>query len=204
MTPEELARLHPRLYHVTAPGAWPSIARSGLLSAARLVAHFDCGPGTLADRRPAEVTLRHSVHGTAILNDNASLHMRKLASCLDDGLTAHDWLAMLNDRVFFWADARGAERLLSARANRARAREVLVFDTLGLVRAHADQVEICPINSGATIHRAARRGRATFAPLLATDYAAWRRRRGLSRPDRIVEVVVRGGVPDIASHRCDV
>ena len=203
MTPEELARLHPKLYHVTTPGAWPSIARSGLLSAAGLVARFEHGHGALADRRAAEVALQHPIHGTAILNDNAPLHMRKLAACLDDGLTAHEWLAMLNHRVFFWVDARGVERLLGARANRERAREVLAFNTLELARAHADRVEICPINSGATIHLPARRGRTTFAPLLATDYTAWRRRRGLSRPDRIVEIVVRSGVPDIGSYRCD-
>ncbi len=202
MTPDELARLHPRLYHVTAPGAWPSIAASGLLSAAGLVAHLEDGHDALADRRAAEVVLRHPIRGTATLNDNAPLHMGKLGSCLDDGLTARDWLAMLNERVFFWVDRGRVERLLGARTNRVRAREVLVFDTLGLVSAHAERVEISPINSGATLRLPPRRGRATFAPLLTTDYAAWQRRRGLSSPDRIVEVVVRGGVPDAGSYRC--
>jgi hypothetical protein len=38
----------------------------------------------------------------------------------------------------------------------------------------------------------ARRGSATFAPLLETDYDQWKRRRGLRSPDRIKEVTVRG------------
>jgi hypothetical protein len=202
MTPEELASRHPLLFHVTSPAAWQSISRLGLLPACDLVELFepDRGrhDGLLAMRRPAEIVLEHPSRGRAILNDNLPLSERALASCLDDGLRPQDWLRLLNQRVFFWADESGLQRLLGARMNRARPREVLVFDTLSLVTAHADRIEICPINSGATIRRPARRGLATFAPLTSTTYETWRRRRG--RLDRILEVVVRGGVPDIARH----
>ena len=109
-----------------------------------------------------------------------------------------DWLRLLNARVFFWADTDGLARLLGARINRARPREVLGFDTLGLARAHAERMELCPINSGSTIRKPARRGLATFTPLLAMEYAQWRRQRG--GRDRILEVVVRGGVPDISRY----
>lgn len=200
MSPDELAALHPKLYHVTTPGAWPSIARHGLLPARGLVALFEHDPGVLGDRRPGEVRLRHPVHGAAILNDNIPLSLAKLESCLDDGLTALDWLALLNDRVFFWVREDGFRSLLGARANRVRAREVVVFDTLSLVGAHADRVEISPINSGATLRKPARRGLATFTPLASISYAAWRRQRPKSSLDTIKEVVVRGGVPDIARH----
>jgi len=205
MTPEDLAGRHPRLFHVTSPGAWESIARHGLLPACDLVALFapDRAPrdDLLATRRPVEVVLDHPLHGQAILNDNLPLSERALAACLDDGLGARDWLRLLNQRVFFWSDESGLQRLLGARLNRGRPREVLVFDTLALVAAHADRVEISPINSGATIRRPARRGLATFTPLDAMTYAAWRRRRG--RLDRIVEVVVRGGVADIRRYLLD-
>ncbi|MFZ5782440.1 MAG: DUF7002 family protein [Pseudomonadota bacterium] len=205
MTPEDLAGRHPRLFHVTSPGAWESIERHGLLPACDLVDLFapDRGPrdDLLATRRPVEVVLDHPLHGQAILNDNLPLSERALAACLDDGLHARDWLRLLNQRVFFWSDEGGLQRLLGARLNRGRPREVLVFHTLALVAAHTDRVEISPINSGATIRRPARRGLATFTPLGAMTYEAWRRRRG--RLDRIVEVVVRGGVPDIQRYLLD-
>ncbi len=115
-----------------------------------------------------------------------------------------DRLALLNARVFFWADAGRLKRLLEATANRECALDVLVVDTLALARAHADRLELCPINSGSTIHKPARRGRGTFTPLLSMAYAAWSQRRGNRTRDKIVEVAVVGGVPDIASYILEV
>ncbi len=202
MSPEDLAARHPTLYHVTSPGMWPSIARHGLLPAAELAHVFGVDAAIQSQlttqRRPAEVPLHHSEHGTAFLTDNIPLSERALSLCLDDGLTPADWLAMLNARVFFWPDRDGLARLLGARANRNRPRQVLAFDTLGLVRAHAARVEISPINSGATIRKPARRGLATYTPLLALSYRDWQRSRG--GRDTVREVVVRGGVVDIAVY----
>ena len=206
MTPEDLSTRHPRLFHVTEPGASASIRRFGLLSTSRLLDLFDLSGNERAalelKRRPAAVPLCHPRYGQAVLNDNLPLSERGLASCLDDGLIPADWLKMLNARVFFWADADGLDRLLTARVNRDRPREVIVVDTLGLARAHADRMELCPINSGATLRRPARRGLATFSPLAAHSYDQWRRLRG--RLDRIREVVVRGGVPDIDRYVLEV
>ncbi len=202
MTPEDLARLHPRLYHVTAPDAWHSIARLGLLPASALLDLFEADPGRrsalVAKPRLVEARLAHPVLGVATLSDNLPLSERALVACLDGGLTPRDWLRLLNERVFFWAGTDGLARLLGARVNRGRPRAVLTVDTLGLARAHAERVEISPINSGSTIRKPARRGPATFTPLMAMDYVDWRRQRG--GRDRILEVVVRGGVPDIARH----
>jgi uncharacterized protein DUF7002 len=203
MTPEELASRHPKLYHVTRPGAWEAISTFGLMPASALLERFEEDQQRRIDlatrRRPAEVELAHPAHGTMILNDNLPLSERALAACLDDGLTPQDWLRMLNERVFFWVDESRVARLLGARMNRARSREVLVFDTLGLVSAHAARVEISPINSGSTLRKPARRGLATFTPVLAKSYREWRRQRGGN--DRIVEVTVRGGVADIKRYR---
>jgi hypothetical protein len=202
VTAEELAELHPRVFHVTTPGAWASIARYGLLSTAVLLDLFEVDDARRAElttrRRPKEVPISHPVRGEAVINDNLPLSERALETCLDDGLQPADWLQALNKRVFFWADESGLQRLLAARMNRGRMREVLVVDTLGLASAYADRMEICPINSGATIRKPARRGLSTFTPLGAMDYTAWRKRRG--GRDRILEVVVRGGVPDIARY----
>lgn len=109
-----------------------------------------------------------------------------LAGCLDGGLTPAHWLALLNRRVFFWSDVKGLARLDGARANRARA------------RAHAERIELSPINSGATIRKPARHGPATFTPLLELSYVQWRRKR--ARHDRIIEVTVLDYVKDIANY----
>jgi len=144
--------------------------------------------------------LIHDVHGEAILNDNRPFHEHKLAAYLDDGLTPQDWLQRLNSKVFFWTDQARLDGLLGARMNRDRPREILVVNTLTLVSAHYGKVAISPINSGSTLRKPARRGEATFASLPEVRWPEWRRRRGKKGPDKIVEVIVEGGVPDIADY----
>ncbi len=206
MSPEELAERHPRLFHVTEPGAWPSIARFGLLSTRRLLDLFVVGAEWRAHlvtrRRPEAVALEHPQYGQVVLNDQRPLSESALRRCLDDGLEPADWIGMLNDRVFFWADEAGLDRLLTARMNRERPRAILVVDTLSLARAHLGRVEISPINSGATLRRPARRGLGTFTPLGAMSFDTWRRKRG--QRDAILEVVIRDAVPDIEQHVKDV
>ena len=205
MSPADLAARHPRLYHVTEPAAWPSIRRHGLLSAAALARLFELSAARrerlLGARRPAAVTLEHPVHGRAVLNDNLPLSEAALERCLDDGLRPSDWLRMLNDQVFFWASPDGVERLLGARMNRHRPRLVLELDTLALAERHARDVRLCPINSGSTIRRPARRGLRTFAPMLEHGWQEWRAMRG--RRDRVLEVTVLERVSGIESLLLD-
>ncbi|MEM7697640.1 MAG: hypothetical protein AAF236_04460 [Verrucomicrobiota bacterium] len=192
MTPEELAEIHPRLYHVAAPTALAGIKRHGLLSARELASKFQLSGerrrAVLERIRPRAITVSHPEHGEAEINDNSPLSEAALLKCLDDELTPSDWLSQLNRRVFFWADQSGLESLLRARFNRDRERLVLVFDTLSLARRYANKIEISPINSGSTIRRPARRGRGTFSSLEAFSYQEWRRLRG--RLDKIKEVTV--------------
>lgn len=202
MTPDELAARHPSLFHVTRLGAWDGIRARGLLPASALLDLFGV-QGAERERverrcRPRAVVLEHPEHGTVEINDQSPMREAALAGCLDDGLAPADWLMLLNRRVFFWSDEAGLARLLGARANRARAVEVLVVDTLALARACSDRMELCPINSGATIRRPARRGLSTFTPLLALPYDEWSRRSG--GRDRILEVTVVGGVVDIGDY----
>ena len=206
MTPDDLARLHPRLYHVTAPGAAAGVRRHGLLCARDALALLEVGEERARElterRRPAGVPVSHPRHGTITINDNVPLSEKALERCLDDGLTPAEWLRMLNGMVFFWPGEAGLRSLLTARLNRDRDREVLVFDTRSLATAHADAVRLSPINSGSTIRRPARRGLATFTPLGRYGYAEWRRLRG--GLDRVREVTVEGSVPDAANHLIEV
>ena len=206
MTPHELAERHPRLYHVTEPGAWTNIKKRGLLSTRHLLDLFELQGEERKQieekRRPSTVRLQHPLYGSVIINDNVPLSEKALLTCLDDNLAPQDWFRSLNERIFFWASKEGLDRLLGARLNRNRAREVLVVDTLSLVRAHADRVELCPINSGATLRKAARRGLKTFSPLSKYTFDEWSRLRG--RRDQILEVVVKDQIKDIVDHTIEV
>ena len=206
MTPAELAAIAPRLYHVTTPGASEAIAEHGLLSTSKLLDLFEIA-GAERDaiesrRRGGSIPIEHPAYGRALITDNLPLSEQALERCLDDGLTPRDWLHMLNSRVFFWPDEAGLRSLLDARVNRSRSREVLVFQTQPLAQRHADRIELSPINSGSTIRRPARRGLATFTPMLAHSYAQWQQLRG--GRDRIREIVVRDAVPDAADFLINV
>lgn len=199
MTPEDLAALHPLLHHVAEPDALPGLQRHGLLPTSRLLDLFDVPRNERVAierrRRPDRVRIEHPVHGHATIADNLPLTEKALTGCLDDGLSPEDWLIELNRRVFFWPTADDLAGHLSARLNRGREKLVLSVDTLALARAHADRIELAAINTGSTIRKPARRGRGTFTPLAAHPYAQWRRLRG--GLDRIREVTVVGGVPDV-------
>ena len=202
MSPEALAARHPRLYHLTLAAAVPGILRYGLLSTASLLDLYEIPAADRLSiegaRRPARIEIHHCVHGTATITDNSPLVLASLATCLDDGLTPTDWLRLLNARAFLWANERGLQTLANAQGNRGRQLAILVIDTLGLAREHQTRIEISAINSGATVRRPPRRGLATFTPLAAYSYADWQKRRG--KRDRIREVTVLGGVPDIAKY----
>jgi hypothetical protein len=143
---------------------------------------------------------------TSLVRDStlSADEQQALLACLDDRWSLSDWIAHLNRHVFFWPGEERLRTLLLARMNRERAREVLVFDTLSLVTTHADRTCLSPINSGATVRNAPRRGAATFAPIGACSWAQWRRLRGMRAPDDIAEVVVRGDVPDASRHLIEV
>jgi hypothetical protein len=205
LSPEDLCARHPRLYHLTDPAALPGILRHGLLPTSKLLSLFELTP---ADREPIErkrraqsVTLTHPTHGRAVITDNLPLSEAALATCLDDGLAPRDWLALLNDRVFFWPDPSSLAIHLNARLNRNRPRLVLVLDTSSVARRHIERMELTAINTGSTIRKPARRGRSTFVPVAAHSYEAWRQLRG--RRDSVKEISVDGGIDDIANHLVD-
>jgi uncharacterized protein DUF7002 len=202
VTPEQLVELYPRLFHMANANSWPAIEAEGLLSTRQLV--DACDPtqavrdAVLRQRRPRSVTLTHPTQGPVIVRDQGPLREDNLRACLDS-ITVQQWLDMLNERVFFWLHPDKLSTLLRARRYRNHEHDVLTVDTGSLLTAHAANIRLSPINSGATIYPSApQRGPGTF--LRIEDYPYQDRRRRRSLKDAIVELAVLDGVPDIIDH----
>ena len=202
MTPDELAARVPKLFHVTDREAWPMIERHGLLTTDQIVDRFvpdrTRAEALRTERRNDFVTVHDGPDGRVTINDNLPLHFANLAPHLDDGLTPHDWLRLLNDRVYFWPRFERGAGFLRAGRRGGRRKLLLTFDTRSLAAAHEGRLDLAPINTGSALRKPARRGRHTFTPASATGWDEWRRRRG--RLDSLAEVSVRGGVPDATDH----
>ena len=197
-TPETFAARFPSLWRLAERGSHEGIRRHGLLSAAQAAARAgrELPPG----RRPGFLDLTLADGTPVAVSDNIPLSEGRLARALDDGLSVADWMAMLNDRAFFWTGRAPGEAHLAARTRLGRRSEWQEYETLGLLASCWDRAEVTPFNTGSTVRIAVRRGRTSFAPLAGLDHAAWRaarRDRGLKKGlDSVREVTVRGGVPE--------
>ncbi|HEY8566316.1 MAG TPA: hypothetical protein VIL65_12505 [Beijerinckiaceae bacterium] len=199
---DELLTDCPVLYHMAEPGSWPSIRRHGLLSTSALLDLYGIGGAARtaleAERRPEGVPLDRPDLGRITVRDQKPLNDAGLRRCLTDGLDPADWYRLLNARVYFWLSRERVLRLLDAKAYRDRAHEVVEIAARPLVEAYRDRIELSPINSGTTGRFPAPRGRDTFRTIADYPYAAYRKRR--SRGERVAELTVLGGVPDIARY----
>ena len=197
---DELLRDCPTLFHMAENGSWPSIQRHGLLSTSSLLDLYGMD-GAARDalegrRRPEGVALRRTGLEGAVIRDQKPMDDAGLSRCLDGGLSPEDWYRLLNGKVFFWLTPARLMRLMEARPYRGTVFDVLELDAPALVSACRDAVSLSPINSGATKPFPVRRGPDTFLPIDAYPYADWRARR--PRGERVVELVVERGVPDVA------
>jgi len=198
----DLIALYPRLFHMAEDGSWPSIQKHGLLSTSRLLdlyqIHGAKRQALESQRRPQSVSLIRKGLGSVVVRDQKPLREASLAACLTDNLTPREWYEILNARTFFWLSRERLWRLLRAKAYRDQAQVVLTIDTATLVAAHRDSVMLSPINSGSTIMSAQPRGHDTFMTI--ADYPYAERRKGRSKADALVELIVMSGVPDICDH----
>ncbi len=152
----DIARLvsrHPVLYHMAEDGSWESIQKLGLLSTSALLDRFEVGGERRyrieSVRRQEIAAIEHPEHGRALIRDNKPMQEKALKRCLT-GMTPRGWYETLNGRVFFWVDRKRLLKLLGARAYRDRPHLVLELNTEELLRRHARDVSLSPINSGAT------------------------------------------------------
>lgn len=202
MKEADLLEHYPRLWHMAEDGSFESIRKNGLLSATALLDLYGVSgkEREMLERRhrPQCVTITKKGLPDAVIRDQKPMREGPLAGCLMDGLTPADWYEMLNERVFFWLSRHRLRSLLGARAYRDRPHVVLTVDSASLVNAHRDRIELSPLNSGATLYNPLPRGLATFSAI--DDFPFEERRKTRSIAASVVELVVRGGVPDIGDH----
>ena len=120
--------------------------------------------------------------------------------CLEGGLTPQDWYALLNERVFFWLTEARLRTLLCAGAYRKTDHLVLTVQTRPIVEKYQQQIELSPMNSGCTKPFPHPRGPKTFQNIANYDYQFWKQTRRRKRGERVVELTVIGGVPDIFEY----
>ena len=179
----EFIQRYPTLYHVSLASNLEQVQRHGLRSTTALLDLFEIRGQerfTLEScRRPSMVTIKHPVHGEAVLNDQFPLNESVLGRCLV-GMTNREWFENLNRRVFLWPDLRRAKRFLEARMASSHKRVILAVQTKDLVEL-TDSIELSAINSGTAIRNAPPRGKNTFLPLAQYPFEERRRRTGPGR-----------------------
>jgi hypothetical protein len=200
VTPEELATLYPRLYHMAEAGSWESIAKYGLLSTSALLDLFEIkGRERLhieSRRRAQSYELSHPTHGRAVVRDQKPIIESKLRAALRD-CTVKRWYRLLNRRVFFWLSRERLNTLLSARQYREKPHTVLILDTRSLAQDYAASITLSPMNSGNTLPIAHPRGPHTFRRMQGYPFQE-RLKRGPYYT--VVELAVEGGVSEIARY----
>ena len=189
MSPEELARRHPLLYHMAELDSWPSIQRHGLRSTSALLDLFETtGPCRFrieSQWRPTSVAVSHPTYGTATIRDQLPMPEDGLRNCLVD-MTTRQWYELINEKTFFWTDEIPLSWMLNAAQYRARAHAVIVVPTEALLAHRGNVITLSAINSGSlypsrATGRVQTRGSSTFQPIqnfiarwireLAVDYS---------------------------------
>lgn len=196
ITAIELCKRYPVLYHMASFGAWPSIAKHGLLSTESLLDLFEVPEPRrtelLTTQRRASVEIPHPMHGRAVIRDQKPLSAKNLARCLK-GCSAEEWYRTLNERLFFWLDRERLYTLMSAAEYVGKQHTVLQLDSASLVSKYAGRIMLAHMNTGNTRPYPHPRSPATFRSMSDYPYAD---RRQLSDYSAVVELTVIGGVPD--------
>jgi len=190
MDREHVIDLYPRLFHMAADGAWPSIQEHGLLSTTALVDLYDPPADVRAQIldgvRRTSVALQRDGLPDALVRDQRPLKF--IDQCLLPGVTLQEYLDALNGRVFFWVSEERLSRLMGATAYKRHPQTVLEVDTATLLAAHPD-VELAPYNTGSVhVPNMPARGPATFVRLEDYPFEQMVKRRG--RNNAVVELTV--------------
>ncbi len=177
--------------HVGPAGAWEQIANHGFRTAEQLILQADLDDEereTLLST-PRKEAVRLSVGGEdVILRDQESLFARKdLKPFLDSGLDISDWVRLLNQRVYFFADETPYKKFLDRYVERDGSQDVIWLSPLKLLAVEDIQLELTSKSTGAVGRTGPQKTPDTFVPLFRF-------------PDkRPTEVTVLNGLGDLSS-----
>lgn len=181
-----------RLFHVTDVANWASIQEHGLLSTrARLDRAKLTGQARAAfeRHRPSVMVLPDNTS----VRDQKPMTERMLQVCLLGGLAPQDWYDRLNGYVFFWADEKRLETMMTKYKHTPQV--VLTFDAERVLGRYGDRACVTSFNTGAVAPAYKKRCFDAFLP-----YSTWLAGEG----GRAAEVVIDYAVPDAADFRPDV
>jgi hypothetical protein len=199
MNIENLIARYPRLYHMAEADSWPSIRKFGLLSTNEVVRRSGlAGKAAAAIRRghrASKIPVAVAGIGNIVLRDQKPMEPGRLEKALVDGTSTSEWYELINSRVFFWVQEPRLLRLLKARGYGTLEHDVLTLDTAPFLKAYAEKVWLCRMNSGNTWPMPHARGRDDFKRI--PDYAA--NSRGNPKKE-VVELTVDDQVVDIAKY----
>jgi hypothetical protein len=199
VTPQELSKHYPCIYHMAHRDSWTGIQRHGLLCTEALLELFEVSAeeraSILNQQRRKCFSIKHATHGTAVVRDQKPLIRSRLEPKLKD-CSFQQWLTMLNSRVFFWLSTARLQTLMCAAEYCADQHVVLVLNTLRLATDFQQSITLAPMNTGNTRPIAHARGLSTFSRMV--DYPFEERRQ--KRLELIMELAVEGGVRNIMDY----
>ena len=205
---------YPRLYHLTARRYWKSILEHGLLSAIDLAAECGFDRDEIIGRRRA--TCRHvnapKSSLKAVIRDQVPMNVDKLLRYIDhqgNRITLERWLERQSERVFFFVSEAAAGRMAAKYEALGHPQDMFVVNADSLVNEHLEDIGLSAYNSG--FNRTDRRNPADhpswyklhhemFMPIADYPYKIWQSRRRKSKGEPVVELTVRGCVPDMRKH----
>jgi len=200
MQENDLIMDYPIVYHMAFLGAKEQILRDGLACTLDLLQRYGFSrreAETIArTHRRDSIELEAAGLSQAQVRDQRPLSPKKLEGALK-GISVEEWLYRLNDRVFFWATEERLKRFSQVGTYRNTRHLVLLLRTASLVAEYGPSVRLAAMNTGTTSPIAHPRGASTFLSIPDFPYAE-RRNRPLGQ--RLVEVTVLGGVPNLRDH----
>ena len=116
LTAEALVKNSPLIYHMSAPGSWPSIRKHGLLSTTALLDLFEYEGEARYKieccQRPDWITLNHPVHENVSIRDQWPLSDSGLRKALPRDMSPACWYKILNNMVFSFRVRKGSKECI--------------------------------------------------------------------------------------------
>jgi hypothetical protein len=189
------------LYHMAEHGSWPSIRERGLLSTTALLDLYDIKGNARSkietERRSKGSPITHPDLPRAVIRDQIPMDDSGLRRCLPRHMTPSDWYRLLNSKVFFWLTRARLLTLLNAGAYRGKTHDVIEIKTRELVERYYEKIWLTPMNTGCTKPFPHPRSEKTFRRIRDYRYAE---RARAKRGERVVELAVDHGVPDLRDY----